>query len=160
MDARQFAALYEPIYKDLYRFALYTMGNVADAEDAVSESVLAAWENREQLRNAGAFKSWIFQITANTCKKHLKIASRMQPVETDDLEPENPPNQLNTADAAAIKELFDKLDGENRLIVALSVFSGYKSKEIGSMLSMNANTVRSRRKRALDWMAAQWKGAK
>lgn len=160
MDSNRFVELYEPIYKDLYRFALYTMGNAADAEDVVSESVLAAWESRGKLRDEGSFKSWIFQITANACKRNLKKSARVLPAEIEALEPDEPSEQLQAADAMAVKELFSKLDVENRMIVALSVFGGYNSDEIGKMLSMNANTVRSKRKRALDRMAAQWKGAK
>lgn len=160
MDASQFAALYESLYRDLYRFALYTMGSAADAEDAVGESVLAAWEKRGQLRDVGAFRSWLFQITANTCRRRLKRAARMQPAELSEWEPHEASAALDTADGSALRELVGRLDGEDRLIVALSVFGGYRSAEIGSLLEMNANTVRSRRKRALDWMAAQWKGAR
>ena len=37
-DTGAFAELYRTIYADLYRFALYTLKNPADAEDAVSET--------------------------------------------------------------------------------------------------------------------------
>lgn len=160
MNASEFAELYEPLCRDLYRFALYTMGAPADAEDAVGEAVLAAWEKRAQLRDVGSFRPWLFQITANTCRRRLKRAARMQPAEPEDLEPADSPRRLDAADAVAVRELYARLSGEDRLIVALSVFGGYASGEIGAMLQMNANTVRSRRKRALDWMAAQWEGAK
>lgn len=160
MDANQFVALYEPMYKDLYRFALYIMGKSSDAEDAVSESVLSAWEKRDQLRNEDSFKPWLFQITANTCRKNLKKLARVQPSDVEDLEPIEPSHQLDAADSAAVRELFSKLDDDDRLIIALSVFGGYTSDEIGGILSMNSNTVRSRRKRALDRLKAQWEGAK
>ena len=35
-DTAAFAELYGPIYKRLYQFALYTLGNTQDAEDVVS----------------------------------------------------------------------------------------------------------------------------
>lgn len=155
MDSTRFTELYESVYKDLYRFALYTMRNASDAEDAVSESVLAAWEKRDQLRDQKAFKAWIFQITANTCRKLLKAASRTQPTEHQAMKPDTQTDSIDSADAAAVRELFFKLKDEDRLIVALSVFGGYRSEEIGSMLSINANTVRSRRKRAFDRIAKQ-----
>ena len=44
-DSKKFAQLYEGIYKDLYRFALCRMRDVQEAEDAVSEAVIAAYEN-------------------------------------------------------------------------------------------------------------------
>ena len=71
-DAKKFAQMYEEIYKDLYRFALCRMKNVQDAEDAVSESVLAAYENIRKLQKETAFKSWMFTILANICRRKLK----------------------------------------------------------------------------------------
>ena len=41
---------------------------------------------------------------------------------------------------------------EERMIVAFSVFGGYRSEEIGIMLDKNAATVRSRKSRALGKM--------
>ena len=42
-DANTFAQMYETVYKDLYRFALCIMKNQHEAEDAVSEAVIAAY---------------------------------------------------------------------------------------------------------------------
>ena len=61
----QFIRLYETVYKDLYRLAYYYMGNPQEAEDAVAESVLKAYEKFGTLRNKEAFKKWIFKILVN-----------------------------------------------------------------------------------------------
>lgn len=42
-DVDAFAELYAGIYKDMYRFALYTLRNTSDAEDAVSDAVTDAF---------------------------------------------------------------------------------------------------------------------
>ena len=44
-DTKAFSQLYAEIYKDLYRFALYMTKHTQDAEDAVSEAVISAYEN-------------------------------------------------------------------------------------------------------------------
>ena len=41
-DPEAFASLYEMVYKDLYRYALYMLGQKEDAEDVVSETVMAS----------------------------------------------------------------------------------------------------------------------
>lgn len=46
-DAHAFATLYSFIYKDLYRFSLYTLQNPQDAEDAVSEACLTLFQALE-----------------------------------------------------------------------------------------------------------------
>ena len=45
IDAIAFKELYKTVYQDLYRFALCMMHHPQDAEDAVSEAVLSAYEN-------------------------------------------------------------------------------------------------------------------
>ena len=79
MDASQFVERYRLIYRDLYRFALCMLGNVHDAEDAVSESVATGWEKRGQLRRASAFKSWMFQIAANCCRPKRALSTARWP---------------------------------------------------------------------------------
>ena len=71
-DVDAFSRLYAGIYKDLYRFALYTVRHRQDAEDAVSEAVAAAWENIGQLRKEESFRAWIFTILNNCCRKILR----------------------------------------------------------------------------------------
>ena len=51
-----------------------------------------------------------------------------------------------------VRKAFFVLTQEEQEIIALSVFGGYNSKEIGSALNLNANTVRSKRSRALEKM--------
>ena len=45
-------------------------------------------------------------------------------------------------------EDFKRLSKEERLVLSLSVVSGYKSEEIAGMLGTNSNTVRSKVARA------------
>ena len=57
-DTAAFAELYGTIYKRLYQFALYTLGNTQDAEDVVSAAVMEAFENIGKLRKEDAFSVW------------------------------------------------------------------------------------------------------
>ena len=57
-DTAAFAELYGTIYKRLYQFALYTLGNTQDAEDVVSAAVMEAFENIGKLRKEDAFSAW------------------------------------------------------------------------------------------------------
>ena len=153
-DAKKFAQMYEGIYKDMYRFALCRMKNVQDAEDAVSESVLTAYENIRKLQKETAFKSWMFTILANTCRKKLKDSGVRQKREEGGVESLSGISKetLDYGIALDVKKAFLVLSSEEQEIVALSVFGGYNSKEIGSALNLNPNTVRSKRSRALEKM--------
>ena len=139
-DAHAFARLYEMIYQDLYRFALYTLKNTHDAEDAVSDTVMDAFRQIRSLRDPQAFRSWIFQILTRKCKQKLKSYLTKTMELPEDLAM-NPPD---TEEAMDVRNAFFTLDSEDRMILSLSIFAGYSSREIGELLDMNDNTVRSR----------------
>lgn len=67
-----FAKYYETVYKDMYRFALYTLKNPHDAEDVTGETVADAYASIEKLRDPECFRGWIFAILSNKCKRKLK----------------------------------------------------------------------------------------
>ncbi len=149
-DAHAFAQLYQDIYKDLYHFAYCMMKDEHRAEDVVSESVLNAFENLHKLRNADAFRSWIFQITANECKKQFRLLSRINPVPDEELPISE--STLDFTEKVIAKEAFSLLNQEEKFIVGLSVFGGYSGKEIAHFLRKKEGTVRSLKSRALDKM--------
>ena len=68
-DTQAFAELYRDIYQNLYRFALYMLGNPADADDVVSDAVMDAWMTIGKLRSEEAFDGWVFRILSNKCKR-------------------------------------------------------------------------------------------
>lgn len=140
-DAEAFALIYKEIWKDLYRFALYTLGNPQDAEDVVSESVMAAFEQISRLRKEESFKSWIFQILANRCKRRKKeYLDRCVPLEDDYFEP-----RPELEEICDLHKAMSSLKKDERMIIALTAFGGYNSREIASILKMNGNTVRTKR---------------
>ena len=56
------------------------------------------------------------------------------------------------AETLDVRAAFGTLEEEERLILAFSVFGGYRSEEIGAIMEKNAATVRSRKSRALEKM--------
>ncbi len=150
-DAKAFADLYQAIYKDLYRFALYTLRSEADAEDAVSEAVTDAYASIRKLRSADAFRAWMFRILSNKCKNRLREYSKRYAglEEAENIAAITP----EMTDSLYIRKIFGELMDEERLIISMHVFGGYTSKEIARMLRMNANTVRTKESRALKKMA-------
>lgn len=147
-STQAFAALYEEIYMDLYRFAFYTMKQPQDAEDAVSEAVMTAFEKSGMLKKADAFKSWMFQILVNQCRKKLKQKERQQQLGQE----EEPYLAADPGTTLSLREAFEQLSDQERMIVALSVFGGYRSGEIGEQMGLPAPTVRSKMSRAFQKM--------
>ncbi|MCR4605317.1 MAG: sigma-70 family RNA polymerase sigma factor [Eubacterium sp.] len=143
-DAHAFAQLYEKYYTDLYRFALCYMNEPAAAQDAVSEAVLKAYERLGDLKKDSAFKTWLFSITANECRQALRKRNEVALPEDYD-EPVREKGYMSLELAGLLKTLDDR----ERLVVTLSVFSGYRSTEIANMLKLRPGSVRSIKARAL-----------
>ena len=152
-DKEAVAKLYELVYQDMYRFALYTLKNPQDAEDVVSDTVMDAYATIQKLREASAFKSWIFRILSNKCRRKMKDYVN----KTVEL-PEDLSGKGDFTDDVAVREAFMKLDDEERVIISMSIFAGYSSREIGLILQKNDNTVRSDKSRALKKMEQMLSG--
>lgn len=146
-DREAFAALYTRYKDDLYRYAYFKLGHSEDARDAVSACIVAAYEGIYSLRNASAFKMWIFRILYRSCCRLIEEQSDVRhradteelkklPAEEDTISPE-------------LQETFGILNAEDKDIVLFSVIAGYNSSEIAEMTGMKASTVRSRLSRAL-----------
>lgn len=152
-DRKAFAKLYEKIYIDLYRFAFYTLRGPQDAGDVVSEAVIAAFENIGKLKKTESFRSWMFTIVANKCRKKIRGYQEVRDRESGDAG--DMPELGQEPDLAGNHDVhmaFSKLGEEEKLIISMTVLGGYNSREVGQMMNLNDNTVRSKRSRALEKM--------
>lgn len=155
-DAEAFAELYRNIYQNLYRFALYMLGNPADAEDVVSDAVTDAWVTIGKLRNEEAFEGWVFRILSNKCKRKRKEYVN-KPLEWKE-EIGDVSGGDDLIENYHLRKVFGELEDDERMIISMHVFGGYTSREISEMTGINANTVRSRESRALKKMAEKLEG--
>lgn len=145
-DPEAFAELYKDVYKDLYRFAYYTLKNQHDAEDVVSEAVMDAYRNINQLKNPDSFKSWIYQIVSYKCKKKIREYQK----QCEEITEQIPDKVYDPSEHTSVRNALDSLSEEERLIVTMSVFGGYKGKEISTILHKKHSTIRSKYRRALE----------
>lgn len=157
-NADTFTKLYSEVAKDLYRLALYFLKNKEDAEDIVGEAVLDAYRQIESLREESLFKNWIVKILTNKCKMKLKEYALYKEKTSDNIvelsdERAKRESQRDEFNRIELKELLMELENEERFIICLSVFEGYKGDEIAEFLGLKPATVRSKKQRALAKLA-------
>ena len=143
IDNETFARLVHEYMPNLYRLTLGILHNREDAEDAVAESILKAYEKIHTLRNIESFRAWIMQIAANEARRIYAKNKRSTPLENvEDYMPEFMDEH---------HELWDivmKLDTAYREVTILYFYEQLSIKEIGKILHIPEGTVKSRLYRA------------
>lgn len=151
-DADSFGKLYSLYSTDMYRFAYYQTSSKILAEDAVSEAVLLAFQKIRQLKKIDSFKSWLFTILLNCCRKQQKEkAVSLKTTQLDEVA-----NVLyieqDYGENIALKKSLRMLNEDEREIFLLANLFGYTSKEIGELTGLKSTTVRSRLSRTTEKM--------
>lgn len=127
----------------MYRLAFSILRNDADAQDAVSEAIVLAFEKSHQLRKISSAKSWLMQILVNSSKKIALQSNKYVLLE----------NEIQYEQAEEFKdddmwETVMELDEEFREVVVLYYYEQFSVREIGKMLRVPEGTVKSRLARA------------
>ena len=62
------------------------LGSVVDAEDAVQESMLRAWQGIDRFADRSSMQTWLYRIATNVCLDTLSATNRqrLRPIETSD----------------------------------------------------------------------------
>lgn len=146
-DKDAFCSLYG-LYKDrLYRYAYYRLGNSQDAQDAVQDCVISAFEQIKGLKSCKAFPSWIFTILRGVCTKYIKLQIN-QRRGVDMNEASNLFNVMSD-DSTVLSGALEILNPQERDIVLLSIVAGFTSKEISKFVGLTSGSVRSKLSRSL-----------
>lgn len=138
-----FAELVRENKVPMYRLAYGILRNQMDAEDAVSEAVVKAFERLNSLRDPEKFKPWMMQIVANEARKLYGKKKRVDLVEDA--------SEMKLYHEDTKNELWDivvRLDEKSRAVVILFYYEQLSLKEIGGVLDISEGTVKSRLFRA------------
>ena len=140
-----YAELFNLLYKDLYNLAFSKLHDYNDAQDAIQETFLTAYEHLSSLRHAKYFKIWLRIILRNKCCSIFKKRkNKCEPTEFfDDMENNEPPidSTIN------FKSLIGCLNAKEQEVFKLRYEQNLKSSEISKILGINENSVKSILKR-------------
>jgi RNA polymerase sigma-70 factor (ECF subfamily) len=80
-DQDAFAELVEGHRRELEAHCYRILGSAQDAEDAVQEAFLAAWQHVAGFEVRSSVRTWLYRIATNRCLDALRAARRHQPSE-------------------------------------------------------------------------------
>jgi RNA polymerase sigma-70 factor (ECF subfamily) len=75
-DHMAFERLVEPYRRELQVHAYRMLGSVAEAEDALQETLLAAWQGLGGFEGRASIRSWLYRIATTRSLNLLRAASR------------------------------------------------------------------------------------
>lgn len=154
-DKIAFEKLYRDINMDLYKMALYMLGDSEIASEVVSDTVIDALVGITKLKDVTRFESWILKVLTNKCKRKMKEKYNRFSVfnpnaqDFDDNISQVSSQERDFDTKTDVQIALSKLKQKDRMIVTLCVVEGYKSHEVAAIMSMNPSTIRSRLNRSL-----------
>jgi RNA polymerase sigma-70 factor, ECF subfamily len=151
-DARRagFLAAARPGLDKAYRLAGLLLADVHEAEDAVQDACIVAWQSFDGLRDAEKFGAWFDRILVNGCRDRLRRRNVVRFVPIDG-EPEHAGGDpfVVFLERDALLAGLDTLTADERIVVVLRFWADLPLEGIADRLGWPLGTVKSRLHRAL-----------
>lgn len=164
-DRAAFELLMRTHNRRLYRLARATLGNDAEAEDALQEAYLSAYKRIGQFRGDAALLTWLSRLVLNECFSRLRKEARRQNVipmvnantlAEADLDAMTT-NESDSPDKAAartemralIERKLDELPEVFRTVFVMRSVEELSIEETAQCLNISEATVRTRHFRAM-----------
>src|SRR5215217_6265467 len=89
-DGDAFRELTEPHHRELQVHCYRMLGSFQDAEDALQDTLLAAWRGLGGFDGRASIRTWLYRIATNRCLNVLRTVSR-RPAKAWDNPGDEPP---------------------------------------------------------------------
>ena len=150
-DKEAFTTLMLSLERELYKIAKARLKNDDDIYDAIQETIIEAFKSIKKLKKIEAFKTWIIRILINKTNDIFRRRNKKKEVSFEDINDIEMGSFYNNGN---IDELLDfnfvrkQLKYEDGIIIILYYMEGFNDKEIGKILKLKENTVKTKRIRA------------
>ncbi len=144
-DPDAFSTLVERHWGRLVPFARSVLGD-ADAEDAVQDALVVAWGKLGALAEPAAFRAWVLRILGRLCFRRARFGRRFRSL-VGLPEPTDPAAEA-VGERIDVERTLMMLAPRQRAVMHLTVVEGMSDSEIGTVMGIDAASVRSHRRRA------------
>ena len=135
-DGDAFRQLTEPHRRELQVHCYRMLGSLQDAEDAVQDTLLAAWQGLGGFEGRSSLRTWLYRIATNRCLNALRTASR-RPAKAWDIPGVEPPAPTRLGEVVWLEPYPDSLL-EGAMDVPLGPEARYEQAESISLAFVKA----------------------
>jgi RNA polymerase sigma-70 factor (ECF subfamily) len=128
----------------LYDKCVRMLADRQEAEDAVQETFVSAYQSLDQFRYGESHLPWLFRIATNVCLKFIRTRSRKGALPSDSLERREAPGPNGASRLhfrRILEDLHGSLDERDRFILVLHFLDGMKQEEIARVLGISRRSV-------------------
>ena len=152
LDERMFTRKLLESEQMLYRIACAFLRSEADRQDAMQESALKAWRNRDRLREERFFKTWITRIMVNECKQLLR--KNKKTIIADNILDQ----QIQSHTELDVRLMLESLPEKQRVPLILHYLEGFSLQEISQVQKVSIGIVKYRMYQARKALRVEWEG--
>src|SRR5438132_4387713 len=145
-DGDAFRELTEPYRRELQVHCYRMLGSVQDAEDALQDTLLAAWQGLRGFEGRASIRTWLYRIATNRCLNALRSARR-RPAQEWNIPGVEPPEPTRLGEVVWLQPYPDALL-EGVIDVPLGPEARYEQTEAISLAFITALQVLPARQRA------------
>jgi RNA polymerase sigma-70 factor (ECF subfamily) len=138
-DGEAFQELIEPYRRELQVHCYRMLGSLQDAEDALQETLTAAWQGLGGFEERASVRTWLYRIATNRCLNARRAAGR-RPAKEWDIAEYQPPEPTGLNEIVWLEPFPDTLL-EDVMDVPLGPEARYEQSESMSLAFMNALQV-------------------
>ena len=106
-DQRAFGELTDPLRRELQLHCYRMLGSVQDAEDALQDTLVAAWRGLASFEGRVSMRNWLYRIATNRCLNALRDAGRRPPAAP--VAPFQPPEPTRRGEPTRLQPYPDQL---------------------------------------------------
>ena len=159
-DEQAFTRLIMLFQQDLYKIALTRLHEEYDIDEALQETMISAYKNLKKIRNPDKFKSWLIKILINKCNdiykiKKIKLMTSIEEINTFEVEEKNTKEVESNLNFYSI---INMLEPKEKKILVLFYCENYTTREIGRILNIKENTIKTILHRAKKKLKNKYKG--
>jgi RNA polymerase sigma-70 factor (TIGR02960 family) len=138
-DGEAFRELTEPYRRELQVHCYRMLGSFADAEDALQDALLTAWQGLPGFEGRASIRTWLYRIATNRCLNALRSASR-RPAREWDIPGVEPPEPTRLGEVMWLEPYPDAFL-EGAINTPLSPEARYEQREAISLAFVTALQV-------------------